>query len=164
MAAVRHYVARSPAAFERIADWVSDSCSATDQLRFDAEQGELRVAFENAPPPDDADDFPKAELLKETRWGRYYKQPYFRCLMKVSNAVRTEPDLAALDEPVSFSDPEVGTDGRSIRFASDTDSDFVVFVSALDVELEVTDEIAYYREQGFGRGAIAWESRGPISS
>ena len=82
--------------------------------------------------------------------------------MTVRNAVRTEPRLTALEEPVSFSYPQVGDDGRSIYFKGNTDCSVSVFVFALDVELQVTDEIAYYREHGYGRGAIEWESRGGI--
>jgi len=49
---------------------------------------------------------------------------------------------------------------RYYPFHSPADSGFCVHVSRLDVQLEATDEVAYYREHGEGRWLEA-ESVGP---
>ena len=163
MAVVRRYHATTPAGFEPVAAWVDDCYSATDQLALDPESGELRISFENAPPPDDAAYFPEPELLKKTLFGsRYYKQPYFVCHLNLRCVAGTDPELADLEEPVSFSYPELGADGRTIFFAGNTDCDLTVVVTALDAELHVTDEIAYYVKHGYAAGATAWTSQGGI--
>ena len=131
MAVVRRYRATEPAHFEPIEWWLQDAYF-----------------------------FPERTFIRKGWLFRYYRQPYVRCTLTVREVERVDPPLPRLAEPGWFSRLEFASGERTITFHSPADFGFCVHVSRLDVQLEATDEVAYYREHGEGRWLEA-ESVGP---
>lgn len=156
MAVVRRYRATEPAHLEPIEWWLQDAYFEVSDLRLAGRVLEIPMQRH----PADEGPFPERTFIREGWLFRYYRQPYVRCTLTVREVERVDPPLPRLAEPGWFSRLEFASGERTITFHSPADSGFCVHVSRLDVQLEATDEVAYYREHGEGRWLEA-ESVGP---
>jgi hypothetical protein len=158
VAVLRTIRACDPVALEEVSGWAHDGDLLIDDRTFERAAGTLILPFEQEP-LGGVSGLPQPELVSESRWAREYRMPYLRCVLRIHRAEGCDadwdgvgPSLLGLFWDAQKSELVVHTGAEPIRAR----------VTALEVELDITDEIVSVRRRRNGRLLPFDSTSGPI--
>jgi hypothetical protein len=137
----------------QIGGWVHDAYFDWERVDFDAANGVVVVRFEQEPTDEAECSQPGARLVGRGRLGaRIYRVPFVRCTATIRHATGCAVEERDRDDPGMLDVIEPGGPGE-IVFVAVTGPGLRVAVDEIDVQIAMTDELAFYiRRTDFGLG------------
>lgn len=153
--------ATSRAELEQIGGWVHDAYFEWEDVGHDPSTGVVTVPFQQEPSSEEECGQPGARLVAHRPLGAsVYKVPFVRCTATLRHATACVVDGRHRDDPGMLDVIEAGASASEIVFAPVTGPEIRAWVDAIDVEIEMTDEIVFYVRRVTGRLAATdsrWE-------
>ncbi len=144
-----------------IAGWVHDAYFAWEEVDFDREAAVVTVPFQQEPTHEAECGQAGARLVKRGRFGRHvYRAPFVRCTLTIRRAQTCAIDDLGRDEPGMLTVVEADGASGGVLIEAMTGPDVRVRADAIEVEIAMSDELAFHirRAVWFGESDRPWRS------
>ena len=162
MTVIKTYSATDPDQLEEISGWAHDALLVDDAIDHLPDERVVEIRFEQEP-LDPAPGLPRPEEVGRSWWSIEYRMPFVLCRLRVRGATGA-PAIPADTAAGPGSLLGIRWDATASRVRVELDDDAItVPADALDVRLDVTDEVVSIRRRRVGRRIIRFDStRGPL--
>ena len=149
MAVVQTITAGDERSLEQISDWAHDADLLVDRSRLEESTGTAHFAFEQEP-LDSELALPERVLVGQSWWSSRYRLPFILCRLRIEGAMSWSGPWDYIGDCPSLLGVRWDAKKPAVLVHT-TWGEIAVATGALDVTLEITDEIVSMRNRRVGR-------------